>query len=76
MRLHCQVKWPSAYFGQRGDGVAPASEAAVKVVGFSSVDLQDRVSPENGFDAISANQDGLSKLVETLKGLMPEPPRE
>lgn len=48
----------------------------VKVVGFSSVDLQDRVSPANGFDAFSAKQDGLSKLVETMKGLMPESPRE
>lgn len=36
MRLHCQVKRSDtpaharAYFGQRGDGVAPASEAAAR----------------------------------------------
>lgn len=45
----------------------------IKVVGFSSVDLENRVSPATGFDAVIAKQDGLSKLVETLKGLMPEP---
>ena len=50
----------------------------VKIVGFnaSSVDLGNRVSPETGFDAVLTNQDGLSKLVETLKALMPEPSRE
>jgi len=48
----------------------------VKVVGFSSVDLGNRKSPATGFDAIIAKQDGLSKLVETLKALMPESPRE
>lgn len=47
----------------------------IKVVGFSSVNLENRVSAATGFDAIIAKQDGLSKLVETLKGLMPEPPR-
>ena len=50
----------------------------VKIVGFSSLsyDLGNRASPSTGFDAIIAQQDGLSKLVETLKALMPEPPRE
>lgn len=45
----------------------------VKVVGYSSVEQENRVSPATGFDAVIAKQDGLSKLVETLKGLMPEP---
>jgi DNA-binding NarL/FixJ family response regulator len=50
----------------------------VKIVGLStlSVDLGDLVSPTIGFDAVLTRQDGLSKLVETLKALMPEPPRE
>ena len=49
----------------------------VKIVGVStsSVDLGNWVSPGTGFDAVLSNQDGLSKLVETLKALMPEPPR-
>ena len=47
----------------------------VKIVGFStfSVDSEDWVSPTTGFDALLAKQDGLSKLVETLKALMREP---
>lgn len=49
--------------------------AHIKVVGFSSVELEDRASPATGFDAVIAKQDGLSKLVETLKGLLPEAPR-
>ena len=50
----------------------------VKIVGAStlSVDLGNLVSPTIGFDAILTRQDGLSKLVETLRALMPEPPRE
>ena len=50
----------------------------VKIVGFStlSVDTRDLVSPTIGFDVILTWQDGLSKLVETLKAVMPEPPRE
>ena len=50
----------------------------VKIVGFgaSSVDLGNRVSPATGFDAVLTNQDRMLKLVETLKALMPEPPRE
>ena len=50
----------------------------VKIVGFStsSVDIGDLVSPTIGFDAVLNWQDGLAKLVETLKALMPEPPRE
>ena len=50
----------------------------VKIVGFSalSVDLGNWVFPGIGLDAIIAQEDGLSKLVETLKALMPEPPRE
>ena len=47
----------------------------IRVVGFSSVDLENRVSPTAGFNALISKQDGLSKLVETLKALMPEPPR-
>jgi len=47
----------------------------VKVVGFSSVELGSPESPTTAFDAVIAKQDGLSKLVETLKALMPEPPR-
>ena len=50
----------------------------VKIVGvsISSMDLGNQVSPATGFDAVLTNQDGLSKLVETLKALTPEPPRE
>ena len=50
----------------------------VKIVGVSafSVDLGNLVSPTIGFDAVLTKQDGLSKLVETLKALMPEAPRE
>ena len=51
----------------------------VKIVGFSALpvaDLGNHVSPATGFDAVIAQEDGLSKLVETLKALMPEPPRE
>ena len=45
----------------------------IKIVGFSPLDLENPVSPATGFDAVIAKRDGLSKLVETLKGLMPEP---
>ena len=50
----------------------------VKIVGISasSVDLENRVSPETGFDAVLTDQDGLPELVATLKALIPEPPRE
>jgi DNA-binding NarL/FixJ family response regulator len=50
----------------------------VKIVGLStlSVDVGDQVPPGVGFDAVITKQDGLSKLVETLRALMPEPPRE
>jgi DNA-binding NarL/FixJ family response regulator len=50
----------------------------VKIVGFSTllVDLGNQVSPATGFDAVLTKQDGLSRLVATLKALMPEPPRE
>lgn len=49
----------------------------VKIVGLStlSLDLGNQVSPGTGFDALITKQDGLSKLVETLKALMPEPPQ-
>ena len=49
----------------------------IRIVGFStlSVDLGNLVSPTIGCDAALTNQDGLSKLVETLKALMPQPPR-
>jgi DNA-binding NarL/FixJ family response regulator len=48
----------------------------VKIVGFSasSVDSGNLVSPTIGFDAVITRQEGLSKLVETLKALMPELP--
>ena len=50
----------------------------VKIVGLSilSVDMGDLVSPTIGFDAVLTWEDGLSKLVDILKALMPEPPRE
>lgn len=50
----------------------------VKIVGFStsSVDLASLVSPTIGFDAVLTGRDALPKLVEILKALMPEPPRE
>ena len=50
----------------------------VKIVGFSasSLDLGNRASPATALDAVLTNQDGLSKLVATLKALMPETPRE
>jgi DNA-binding NarL/FixJ family response regulator len=50
----------------------------VKIVGFSSLslDLRNWVSPGIGLDAVVTKQDGLSKLVDTLKALMPEPPQE
>ena len=49
----------------------------VKIVGFSSlsVDLGNLLTPAIGFDAVLTSQQGLSKLVETLKALMPEPPQ-
>ena len=48
----------------------------VKIVGFStlSVDSENWASPATGFDAVLAKKDGLSKLVQTLKSLMPEAP--
>jgi len=48
----------------------------VKIVGFStlSVDLGNRASPATALRS-SPQEDGLAKLVETLKALMPEPPR-
>ena len=50
----------------------------IKIVGFStlSVDIGKLVSPTIGFDAVLTWQQGLSKLVETVKALMPEQPRE
>ena len=50
----------------------------VKIVGLStlSFDVGDQVPPGAGFDAVITKQDGLSKLVETLRALTPEPPRE
>lgn len=48
----------------------------IKIVGVSTLsdDLENLVSPRIGLDAVLTNQDGLSKLVATLKALMPEPP--
>ena len=50
----------------------------VKIVGLRTlaVDLGNQVPAGTGFDAVIAQEDGMSKLVETLKALMPEPPRE
>ena len=50
----------------------------IKIVGFStlSVDVGDLVSPTIGFDAVLTWQEGLSKLVDILKALMPEPSRD
>jgi DNA-binding NarL/FixJ family response regulator len=55
----------------------------VKIVGFNAsvVDLGNQASPpatgfDVVFDAVLTKQDELSKLAETLKALMPEPPRE
>ena len=50
----------------------------VKIVGLSTLafDLGNQVSPATGFDEVIAQEDGLSKLIETLKALMQEPPRE
>ena len=49
----------------------------IKIVGFStlSVDSENLLSPADGLDAVLTNQDGLSKLVATLKVLVPEPQR-
>lgn len=49
----------------------------VKIVGFSTLagTLGNLLSGATGFDAMLDKQDGLSKLVETLKVLMPERPR-
>jgi DNA-binding NarL/FixJ family response regulator len=50
----------------------------VKIVGFSTLarnNLGNQLSAAPGFDAMLEKQDGLSKLVETLKALMPERPR-
>lgn len=47
----------------------------IKVVGFSSVDSENREPPATAFDAVISKQDGLSKLVETLWTLTPESPR-
>ena len=45
----------------------------VKIIGLStsSADLGTLVSGTIGFDALLTNQDGLSKLVATLKALVP-----
>ena len=47
-----------------------------KIVGFSTLalDLENWSTP-TAFDAVIAKQDGLSKLVEILKALTPEPAR-
>ena len=49
----------------------------VKIVGFATLAgvVGDRLSAATGFDVVLDKQDGLSKLVDTLKTLMPEPPR-
>ena len=48
----------------------------VKIVGFgASADLGNQLS-RTIFDAVLTDQDGLWKLVASLKALTPEPPRE
>lgn len=46
----------------------------VKIVGMNTlpVDLGNSVSPGVGLDAVLADQEGLSRLAETLKALMPK----
>lgn len=53
-------------------------ESKIKIVGVSplSVELGNLMSPTIGFDAVLTTHDGLPKLLETLKALMPESPRE
>ena len=49
---------------------------SVKIVGFSTLSTdENQSSPATAFDAVLTKQDGLSKLVETLKALMPKSPR-
>jgi hypothetical protein len=58
--------------------VLPDKLPHLKIVGFNtlSFDLGNLVSPTIGFDAVLTNQEGLSKLVATLKPLEPDaPPR-
>lgn len=47
----------------------------LKIVGFSTLvdDLGNLLQPAMGFDAVLTRQEGLSKLVETLKALLPAP---
>lgn len=48
----------------------------VKIVGFSTLPVSsgDGSFPATAFDAVLTRQDGLSKLVDTLKVLLPELP--
>ena len=49
---------------------------SVKIVGLNTLSIDiNQLSPATAFDAVLTKQDGLSKLVETLKALMPKSPR-
>ena len=48
----------------------------VKIVGYSALSTDKNHLPlATAFDAVLTKLDGLSKLVETLKELLPKPPR-
>jgi DNA-binding NarL/FixJ family response regulator len=64
-------------------GVEIASELRlalpdIKIVGFSTLakELGEELVASKAFDAVLSKSDGLTKLVETLKSLMPVPPME
>ena len=47
---------------------------SVKIVGFGALSVDnDQLSRATAFDAVVTKQDGLSRLVETLKALIPKP---
>jgi len=49
----------------------------VKIVGYSALSAdKNQLSPAGAFDAVLTKEDGLAKLVETLKALIPKPPGE
>ena len=49
----------------------------VKIVGFSALvrdaEFRDKLLATNNFDAVLSKLDGLDRLVETVKALLPEP---
>jgi hypothetical protein len=49
---------------------------AAKIIGFNTLSIdKNQLFPATAFDAVLTKRDGLTKLVETLKALMPEPLR-